>query len=88
MCPYRDSSTRFSASGFLRQWTQYGPLIHALYYFRIRFRIREDIKKIMCIGAVRDGAKTTSALLETALSHIYREREVSLSAVSEALMPT
>ncbi len=48
----------------------------------------------MCISAVGDGAKTTSALLETVLSRIYREREVGISAVFDsadavlALSPT
>jgi hypothetical protein len=65
---------RFLASGFLHEWTQKGPLIHALNVFRIRFRIRKDIQKIMCISAVGDSAKLASALSETALSQLQRRQ--------------
>jgi hypothetical protein len=47
-------------------------LIHILNYFRIRFRIREDIRKITCISAVGDRAKSASALKETALGRYQR----------------
>ena len=40
----RDSSTRFSTSGFFHESTPYGPLIHTLKYFRIWFWIRQDIR--------------------------------------------
>jgi hypothetical protein len=42
----RDSSTRFSTSGFFNNRPYvYEPLIHSLKYFRILYRIREDILK-------------------------------------------
>ncbi len=49
-----DSITGFFGSDFLNEYTPYGPLIHTLLYFRIR----EDIRQIMCINAVEDGVST------------------------------
>ncbi len=53
------------------------PPIHARNDFQILFQICEDIRKITFISAVEDGAKSASALSETALSrhqHSVRQR--------------
>jgi hypothetical protein len=66
---------------------QYGPLIHALNYFRIR----EEIRKIMCISAVAGNAKSSSALSESALSRYQlcrRRRWDDVSAVSVVFTET
>ncbi len=54
----RDSSTYFSAPGLFHTLTPYGPLIHTLNYFRIRFQIRKDIWKSTSISVFRDSAKS------------------------------
>jgi hypothetical protein len=58
----RYSSTRLSASVFFYESTTYGPLIHTLKYFRIRFRIHADVRICICISAV--GYNPDSKLFE------------------------